>query len=66
MSDQDSDSSCELIRTVSNPAEWEFSPNNVDFQLKIKKDNGKSFKILYTLKKGVGLPYTPVLADLPG
>ena len=60
-SESDSDSSSGLVRLSSNPlpVEWEFCPRDIEFQLKIKKDDGKRARFAYTLRQGVSLPYSP-------
>ena len=64
----ESSSSCELVRLHSNPlsVEWEACPETTDFKLRIKKNDGKSSKLLYTLKEGAPLPYKPVINSYPG
>ena len=66
----DSDSSCEIVRLSSNPypapKEWDVSPESMEFELKIRRSNGKLCKFVYTLKEGVPLPYAPDMPGLPG
>ena len=59
----DFSSSCELRKLKSNPlsVEWTACPATQDFKLKIKRENGKSSKFVYTLKEGVSLPYKPAI-----
>ena len=60
----DSDSDCgELVRmssTKSLPSEWETVPESKDFQFKgrLHGPTEKKSKIVYTLKKGLELPYS--------
>ena len=65
MSDSD-DSDCAPIVKVSSvilPTTWEVVPDNVDFIFKVKMNGvlGKWSKLGYTLKKGVSLPYSPLI-----
>ena len=65
MSDSDSDC-CSLVRLNSNPVapvEFDFAPENLDFHIKVRMESGKFAKLVYTLKAGTPLPYTP---DIPG
>ena len=58
----DSDSSSDLERVYSNPlpvpVEHKTSPKEIDFPLRLIV-GGKVVKLLFTLKEGVKLPYTP-------
>ena len=68
MSDS-SDSDCDAIKKVSSgtfPRVWEEVPDNEDFLFKLKLNGagGKWSKLCYTLKKGVPLPYFPVIEGL--
>jgi hypothetical protein len=56
----ESDSSSDLERVYSNPlpVEHKTSPREIDFPLRLRVD-GKVIKLLFTLKEGVMLPYTP-------
>ena len=61
MFDSDSDDEVPLKRvsSVSGKTKYEQVPFDIDFKLKQKKTGEKSEKLLYTLKEGVNLPYTP-------
>ena len=60
----DSDSDCELKRVDSTKIKtYTFAPSDTDYKLKIKPLMEKKFALLYTLKKGQSLPYSP---DLDG
>ena len=59
----DSDSDCGgLIRLNSGPLEFEIAPSEIEFKLKIKNENGKWTRCIYTLKKGSTLPCKPSIA----
>ena len=59
--DYDSESSCDSIHVRSQPTDYEVCPEDIEFKLKIRV-MGKSVKPVYTLKKGVSLPYTPSIS----
>jgi hypothetical protein len=63
MSDSDSDC-CGPIKKVSSvtaaPVVWDTVPGNEDFTFKVKVE-GKWTMLGYTLKKGVTLPYHPLI-----
>ena len=61
MFDSDSDDEVPLKRvsSVSGKIEYEKVTFDIDFKLKQKKTGEKSKKLLYTLKEGVNLPYSP-------
>jgi len=61
--DSDSDSDSELIRVSSTPLpppKWDKAPGDIDFKLKLKLNGpaGRRKRRIYTLKKGVVLPYS--------
>ena len=56
----DSDSDCEYTRTSSVEG-YKVAPRDQDFKIKIKPTNGKTKALLYTLKSGQSLPYSPEL-----
>ena len=61
--DSDSDSGSELIRVSSTPLpppKWDKAPDNIDYKLKLKLNGpaGRRKRRIYTLKKGVVLPYS--------
>ena len=58
MSESESDS--EFVRTSSVKG-YESVPREEEYKLKFKPWNGKSKAVLYTLKEGQNLPYSPVL-----
>jgi len=63
MSDSD-DSDCGPPKKVGSGTQftgWDIVPENTDFIFKIKLDGTKWTKLAYTLKKGVTLPYNPVI-----
>ena len=65
----DSESDCELVRVCSSasmPTEWDFAPDSIDFHFKVKLNgqDGKRSRLLYTLKKGVELPYSPTISGI--
>ena len=61
--DYDYESSCDSIHVSSQPktTDCEVCPEDIEFKLKMRI-NGKSVKPVYTLKKGVSLPYTPTIS----
>jgi hypothetical protein len=62
----DSESSSDMERVYSNPVpvEHDTSPREIDFPLRLRA-GGKIVKLLFILKKGVKLPYTPEITT-PG
>lgn len=66
MSSDESDYEAPLQRvsSVNEKSVWDTVPGEIDFKLTIKKAGKKSVRFLYTLKKGVPLPYTPVIPDI--
>ena len=69
MSESDSDSESGIMRVASltpPPTEWEFVPETIKYNLKVKlQPSDKKKKILvYELKKGVALPYSPDIKGL--
>ena len=69
MSDSDSDSSCEIRRVCSTdtlPLEWDCVPDSAEYQFKVKLNgpSGKRSRLIYTLKKGVDLPYSPTISGI--
>ena len=68
MTDSD-DSDCAplvKVRSVSLPTSWEEVPKDIDFVFKVKLcgQSGKWSKLGYTLRKGVSLPYSPIISGL--
>ena len=53
-SDSDLDDSVPLKRVSSLTS----VPSDIDYKIKVKRPYSKSDKMLYTLKKGLVLPYT--------
>ena len=66
MSSDESDYEAPLQRvsSVNEKSLWDTVPGEIDFKLTIKKAGKKSVRFLYTLKKGVALPYTPIIPDI--
>ena len=66
MSSDESDYEAPLQRvsSVNEKSVWDTVPGEIDFKLTIKKAGKKSVRFLYTLKKGVALPYTPIIPDI--
>lgn len=61
MSDSDSDS-CDLVRVNSNKIKThKFAPSDTEFKIKIKPLLTDKIGLLYVLKKGQDLPYSPEL-----
>ena len=61
MSDSDSDCELVMVRTTSSHGH-KSAPDNIDYKIKIKPNNKKTIGLLYTLKKGQILPYSPDLS----
>ena len=56
----ESESESEFVRT-SSQKDYESVPRDEDYKIKFKPCNGNSKAVLYTLKEGQNLPYSPVL-----
>ena len=56
----DSDSECELLR-VSSSKGHKVAPCDSEYKIKIRPNQKKKCRLLYTLKKGQSLPYCPDL-----
>ena len=59
-SDSDLDDSVPLKRVSSLTS----VPSDIDYKIKVKRPYSKSDKMLYTLKKGLVLPYTTNIEGL--
>lgn len=69
MTDSDSvslsDSDCELVRVYSTPrgpTEHESVPYDMEYKMKIRKEDGKKVGLIYSLKEGVKLPYSSIIS----
>ena len=66
----DSESDSELIRVSSQKSailEYDVAPDTIEYKMKVKLKGpaGKSSRLSFLLKKGVELPYTPKMENVP-
>ena len=59
----ESDSECELVRVTSSKGH-KVAPFDGDYKIKIRPNQNKKCRLLYTLKKGQSLPYCPDLEHI--
>ena len=62
--ESDNDPPLQRVSSVNEKSLWDTVPGEIDFKLKIKTAGKKSVRFLYTLKKGLTLPYTPIIPDI--
>ena len=60
MSDNDSDGDVSLVR-VSSARGFKVAQDDVEYKIILKPGNNNKVGLVYTLKKGQELPYTPEL-----
>ena len=66
----DSESDSEVIRVSSQktaPTEHDVAPDTIEYKMKVKLKGpaGKRSRLSFLLKKGVELPYTPIMENVP-
>ena len=66
----DSESDSEVIRVSSQktaPPEHDVAPDTIEYKMKVKLKGpaGKRSRLSFLLKKGVELPYTPMMENVP-